>query len=89
MADNSSTAQSQNQNTPTVTETSVDDQEFCVIFRKEALHKLKKMAMELGVTTDKLGDVVMKGLHILNLAEKGKILIEREKDCLEIDINKL
>ena len=63
--------------------------EFTVIFKKGALKKLKEMAVVLNVPEDRLGDVLMKGLKIIELAKGGSIIIEDQKEVMEIDIKKL
>ncbi len=63
--------------------------EFCVVFRKDALVKLEKLATFLDVPYEKLGDVLVKGLHIIEMAREGKIIIETKKERLEIDVKKL
>lgn len=66
-----------------------DNHEFCVIFKKEALAKLKELATFLDIPEEKLGDVLIKGLHVVDMAKDGKIIIETKGERLEIDIKKL
>lgn len=68
---------------------SPDNHEFCVIFKKEALAKLKELASFLDIPEEKLGDVLIKGLHVVDMAKEGKIIIETKGERLEIDIKKL
>ncbi len=69
--------------------TDTSDHEFCVVFRHEALDKLKKMAKVLNIPEDKMGNVLVKGLHLIDISQGGKLYVERDKDCMEIDIKKL
>ena len=69
--------------------TNQTDGEFAVIFKKDALEKLKELALFLGISEAELGNVLIKGLHLIDMAKEGKIFIERKNDCFEVDIKKL
>lgn len=64
-------------------------QEFTIVFKKDALLKLKELARFLDIPEKQLGDVLVKGLHVIDMARNGKVLIEREKECFEVDVKKL
>ena len=66
-----------------------DVNEFCVVFRKDALATLENLAKFLDIPYDKLGDVLVKGLHIIEMAKEGKIIIETKKERLEVDVKNL
>ena len=66
--------------------------EFIVIFKDEALDKLKELATYLNIPPHKLGDVLVKGLHLLDLAktqQKTEITMEHKKGKIKIDLQKL
>lgn len=66
-----------------------DIQEFTITFKNGALEKLKELAKYLGISEDNLGEVLIKGLHIIEIAKDGKLLIEKKKECLTINLKKL
>jgi hypothetical protein len=66
-----------------------DDTEFGIIFKHEALKKLQELGAWLGIPKDRLGDVLVKGLHIIDLAKDGKLIIEKPKQRLEVDLKEL
>ncbi|PWU23391.1 hypothetical protein C5B42_03090 [Candidatus Cerribacteria bacterium 'Amazon FNV 2010 28 9'] len=62
---------------------------FVLTFTNGALAKLQELAQEFGVPQERLGDVVAKGLKILDLSKNGKIIIDKTTEKLEVDIKKL
>ena len=67
----------------------LDNHEFLVVFKKSALAKLKELAGFLDIPNDKLGDVLVKGLHLIDMSKKGRLIIETKKERLEVDVKKL
>jgi hypothetical protein len=63
--------------------------EFTVVFKGEALQKLKELASHLEVDVEKLGDVLVKGMHVMDMAKDGQLIIEKPKETLKIDLKKL
>lgn len=66
-----------------------DFAEFTVVFKGEALTKLKDLASSLDVDPEKLGDVLVKGIHIMDMAKDADLIIERKKHRVKIDVKKL
>ena len=59
-----------------------EKERFDISFGNGALKKLKELADYLGVSEDKLGDVLVKGMKIIEVAKdygEGKIYLE-DKD---------
>lgn len=71
----------------------VDEQkepEFNVTFRNGALARLKKVAADLGIPEDRLGEVLIKGLSLIDIGKEGtNITIEKGKDKYVIDLRRL
>ena len=65
------------------------ESEFVVTFRNGALKKLKELAIDLEISEDELGDVLQKGLKIIELAKDGKLVIEKNKERYEIDLKRI
>jgi len=68
-------------NTPIASETE-EKERFDISFGNGALKKLKELAVYLGVSEEKLGDVLIKGMKIIEVAKDygdGKICLE-DKD---------
>ena len=72
------------QNDPT---TSKD--EFSVTFKNGALSKLKELARQFGISDEQLGDVVIKGIKVIELAQDGKLILEKDNTTFEIDLKKI
>lgn len=74
-------AEDTTKNTSTTPE-SEDKERFDISFGNGALKKLKELAVYLGVSEEKLGDVLIKGMKIIEVAKDygdGKICLE-DKD---------
>lgn len=66
------------------------ESEFTITFRNGALAKLKKVANDLGIQDDSLGDVLVKGLNLIDTAKEGtNVTIEKGKDKYVIDLRQL
>ncbi len=65
------------------------ESEFVVTFKNGALERLKKAASDLGVSEDNLGDVLIKGLKLIEAAKEGTLTIEKGKERYVIDIKRL
>lgn len=67
-----------------------EEAEFSVTFRNGALERLKKVAADLGVTEDQLGNVLIKGLKLIDMGKEGNnITIEKDKQKYVIDLRSL
>ncbi|MBI4086611.1 hypothetical protein HY416_01365 [Candidatus Kaiserbacteria bacterium] len=67
-----------------------EPQEFSVTFRNGALAKLRKVARELGIPEERLGDVLVKGLNLIDVGKEGTtITIEKKNGRYEIDLRRL
>jgi hypothetical protein len=69
--------------------TSMAEDKFTVSFKKEALEKLRELAKAIGVPEDNLGEVILKGIKVLDLAKDGKLIIEKADERLEVDLKKV
>jgi hypothetical protein len=65
------------------------EDKFTVSFKKEALEKLRELAKAIGVPEDNLGEVILKGIKVLDLAKDGKLIIEKADERLEVDLKKV
>ena len=63
--------------------------EYVVTFRNGALLKLKELAGYLNIPEENLGEVILKGMKLIDTAKDGKIIIEKGKDKFEVDIKRL
>ena len=73
-------------------EDSSELKEFIIIFKDGALDKLKELAYYFNIPQHKLGDVLIKGLHLLDLAKsegKTEMTLEHKKQKIKIDLEKL
>ena len=67
-----------------------NDQEFSVTFRNGALEKLKKVATELEIPEERLGDVLIKGLNLIDMAKEGtNVTVKKDKEQYVIDLRRL
>lgn len=62
---------------------------FSVGFRNGALAKIKELATKLGISHDDLGEVLIKGVKLIDLSSGGKIIIEKGDERLEVDLKTL
>lgn len=65
------------------------ENEFVVTFRNGALQKLKALAAELDIPEDQLGEVLQKGIKIIEFAKNGKLVVEKNKERYEVDLKKI
>lgn len=65
------------------------EDKFTVSFKKEALEKLRELAKAIGVPEDNLGEVILKGIKVIDLAKDGKLIIEKADERLEVDLKKV
>lgn len=62
---------------------------FTVNFKDGALTKLKELAQALEIPDDQLGEVLVKGVKVIELAQGGKLIIEKNTERLEVDLKKI
>lgn len=62
---------------------------YTLTFTNGALAKLKDLATKLGVSEDNLSEVVVKGMKVLDLANDGKLVVDKGEEKLEIDLKSL
>lgn len=60
-----------------------------VIIKGDALERVKNAARICGVPADRLPEVLMKGIKIIELSSQGKVMIDRASDRLTLDLTKL
>lgn len=64
--------------------------EFSITFRNGALERLKKVAADLKIPEERLGDVLTKGLSLIDIAKEGTIVtIKKGKEEYVIDLRRL
>ncbi|MEK7098936.1 MAG: hypothetical protein AAB916_00270 [Patescibacteria group bacterium] len=62
-------------------------QEFNITFKNGALERLKKVAADLKIPEDRLGDVLIKGLNLIDIAKEGTVVtIEKGREKYVIDL---
>ena len=88
MDSNTSTPQFNNPSTENNFSPPTDD-EFNVIFKGEALAKLLELAAYLNIPKNQLGDVLIKGMHIIDLSRDKRLIIESPQKKLEINLKQL
>ncbi len=71
------------------TESIPQPNEFTVVFKGEALEKLEELASYLHISSNKLGDVLVKGIHIIDMARDCRIIIESPQKKFEINLKEL
>ena len=77
---------------PEPDETSPNDEVFTVEFSGEALLELKKLAQHFSIPETNLEKIIKKALKLLSLAatsSKDIVIIDKDKERLEVDIKKL
>lgn len=50
------------------------EEEFKITFRNGALKRLKKVAADLGISENNLGEVLTKGINLIDIAKVGTII---------------
>ncbi|MEK7551921.1 MAG: hypothetical protein AAB534_00745 [Patescibacteria group bacterium] len=66
------------------------DNNFNITFKNGALKKLKKVANDLNISEDRLGEVLTKGINLIDLAKEGSIVtIKKGKEEYAIDLRLL
>lgn len=63
--------------------------EYTITFKEGALAKLRDLAWSLEVPPEKLGEVLEKGIKILDFAKDGKLIVEKYGTKFEVDLKKL
>lgn len=64
--------------------------EFTITFKNGALKRLKKIAAELNVPEERLGDVLVKGITLIDLAKDGhNVVVKKGKEEYLIDLRVL
>lgn len=64
-------------------------EEYTVRFKGDALQTLKDLAKKLDISEEHLGDVVSKGVKVLQLPDDTTITFKRGGDAYEADLKKL
>jgi hypothetical protein len=65
-------------------------EEFSVTFRNGALARLKKVAHDLSIPEDRLGDVLTKGISLMDMAKEGtNVTVKIGKEEYVIDLRRL
>ncbi len=64
-------------------------EEYMVRFKGEALETLKVLAKKLDIPEDDLGEVVLKGVKVLQLPDDTTVTFKRGGDAYTADIKKL
>ncbi len=61
--------------------------EFSITFRNGALKRLKKLASDLNVPESQLGDVLSKGINLMDVAKEGTVVtVKKGKEEYQIDL---
>lgn len=61
--------------------------EFTITFKNGALARLKKVAKDLSISEDNLGEVLTKGIVLIDLAKDGtKVTFKKGKDEYSLDL---
>lgn len=64
--------------------------EFSITFRNGALTRLKKVAADLHIPPDRLGEVLTKGVSLIDVAREGNnITIKKGNEEYLIDLRRL
>ena len=63
--------------------------QFTAIFKNGALEQLKQLATSLEIPEEKMGEVLTKGIKIIDLARGGKLIIEKNNERIEVDVKKV
>ena len=65
-------------------------EEFSITFRNGALTLLKKVAADLRISEDRLGEVLTKGISLIDVAKEGtNITIKKGGEEYVIDLRRL
>jgi hypothetical protein len=66
------------------------EEEFNITFKNGALKRLKALAADLGVPQSRLGDVLSKGISLMDIAREGNnVVIKKGKEEYLIDLRLL
>ena len=67
--------------------TKPQEEEFTVVFKNGALQQLKRLAKDLNVSEDRLGDVIRKSMNVIDMAKDGStVTIKKGKEEYAIDL---
>jgi hypothetical protein len=73
-----------------MTEEEFQNGEFTITFRNGALKRLKKVAADLGIPEDRLGEVLTKGVSLIDVGKEGhNITIKKGHEEYLIDLRRL
>lgn len=65
-------------------------EEFKITFRNGALARLRKVADDLKIPEDRLGEVLTKGISLIDIAKEGSVVtIKKGKEEYDIDLRLL
>lgn len=65
------------------------EEEFSVLLRNGALTKLKQVAKDLNIPEDRMGEILIKGLSLIDSGKEGNnITIKKGKDEYVIDLRR-
>ena len=63
------------------------EDEFEITFRNGALKRLKKVAADLNIPEDRLGEVLTKGINLIDIAKEGSnVTIKKGKEEYVVDL---
>lgn len=70
---------------------SPDQNAFTVTFKNGALAQLQDAATSLGIqnNAEGFGEVLMKGLKLIQIAKKNKVIIDSKEERIQIDLEHL
>lgn len=61
--------------------------EFTITFKNGALKRIKKIASDLNIPEERLGDVLIKGINLIDVAKEGQVItIKKGKEEYVIDL---
>lgn len=60
-----------------------------ISFSGSALQKIKELALYLNIPQENLSEVLVKGIKILDLSREGKLIIDKEKERLTVDVKRV
>ncbi len=64
-------------------------EEFTITYKKGAYYKLKELAKTLEIPEENLGEVLKKGVKLIDFAKDGKITVEKYGTKFDVDLKKL
>jgi len=66
------------------------EEQFTVTFRNGALTRIKKVARDLAIPEDRLSDVLIKAITLVDLAKEGTVItVKKGKEEYVIDLRLL